>query len=171
MSKGADVMKSKINIKIVISIVSVVILMFAAGCTNTNKKSGNQQSSESSGISENNKTSNVTSPDDEAKNPTLTGRVVKMDGNKITIIKEIKKDNKTGSIAKTGVPAATKNMVTFEVDSKTAVIVETVFDQGIKSTDTTGSISDIKEYSIVDVSGNKDEDNIIATKVIVYIFK
>ncbi|MFT8314412.1 MAG: hypothetical protein ABF633_09140 [Clostridium sp.] len=168
-------MKSKKNIKIVISVVSLVILMFAAGCsnTNTNKNSGNQQSSATSGNSENNKSSNAASPDDEAKNATLSGTVTKTDGNKITIIKKIENKNGSASAPKIGSAEAAKNMVTFEVYNNTAVIVRTVTGKGAANSvgkDTTGSISDIKVDSFVDVWTKKDGDTVTATKVIVYIF-
>jgi hypothetical protein len=175
MSKGVCIMKSKNNIKIVISVVCLVIVMLAAGCSNTNKNPGNQQSSTTSGNSQNNKPSNAASPDAEAKDAALNGLVAKIDGNKITIIKMIKKDNKdnsNGSMPKKG-SAAAKNMITFEVNNNTTVIVRTVSGKGAQhsvATDAAGSTSDIKEDSFVDVWTKKDGDTVTATKVIVSIF-
>ena len=169
-------MKSKKNIKIMISVVCLVIVMLAAGCSNTNKNPGNQRSSTASGNSQNNKPSNVASPDAEAKDAALSGLVAKIDGNKITIIKMMKKNNKdnsNGSMPKKGSAAAAKNMITFEVDNNTTVIVRTVSGKGAQhsvATDAAGSTSDIKEDSFVDVWGNKDGDTVTATKVIVSIF-
>lgn len=166
-------MKSKKYIKIVISIVSLVVFMFLSGCSNTNKNPGNQQSSTASGNSQNNKPSNVASPDAEAKDASLSGLVAKIDGNKITIIKMMKKNNGTGSMPKKGGTAAAKNMVAFEVDNNTAVIIRTISGKGAENsvaTDAAGSISDIKEDSFVEVWGNKDGDTVTATKVIVSIF-
>ncbi|OMH22442.1 hypothetical protein AC231_01845 [Clostridium pasteurianum] len=159
-----------------ISVISLIILMLAAGCSNTNKNPSNQQSSTTSGNSENNKPSNAASPDSEAKDAALNGLVAKIDGNKISIIKMIKKDNKdnsNGSMPKKGSSAATKNMITFELSNNTTVIVRTVSNQGIKNTDTkdaAGSISDIKENSFVEVWTKKDGDTVTASKVIVSIF-
>lgn len=91
MSKGAGVMKSKKYIKIMINIVSIVIFMFTAGCSNTNTNPDNEQSSASSGNSENNKPSNAASQDAQAKDADLSSLVAKIAGDKITIIKIMKK--------------------------------------------------------------------------------
>lgn len=152
----------------------LVVFMFMSGCSNTN--TDNQQSSTTSDNSENNKPSNAASLDDEAKNATLSGIVTKTDGNKITIIKMMKKDNKdnsSGSMPKKASAAAAKNMITFEVNNNTTVIVRTVSGKGAQhsvATDAVGSISDIKVNSFVEVWTKKDGSTVTASKVIVSIF-
>jgi|GEM_PF-4227008 hypothetical protein len=160
-------MKSKKNIKIVISVVSLVILILVAGCSNTNKNPGNEQSGATSGNSQNNKSSDAAA----TSNPTLKGIVTKIEGKKITISKTTQKSNGIIVGHKNGSPAAANDIGIFEVNNDTTVIVRTVSDKGINYTDTAGSISDIKADSFVSIWGEKDGDTVTATKVIVSIFK
>jgi hypothetical protein len=165
-------MKSKKNIKIVIRVVSLVILILAAGCSNTNKNSGNEQSGATSGNSQNNKSSDAAAaPNTTTSNATLNGIVTKIEGNKITISKTTQKSNGIIVGHKNGSPAATNDIGIFEVNNDTTVIVRTVSDKGINYADTAGSISEIKVDSFVSIWGEKEGDTVTATKVIVSIFE
>jgi hypothetical protein len=166
-------MKSKKNIKIVISVVGLVILMIAAGCSNTNKNKnpGNEQSGATSGNSQNNKSSDAAAaPNTTTSNAALNGIVTKIEGNKITISKTTQKSNGSIVLHKKGSPAAASDIGIFEVNNDTTVIVRTLSDKGMNYTDTAASKSDIKVDSFVSIWGEKDGDVVTATKVIVSIF-
>ncbi|PJI07694.1 MULTISPECIES: hypothetical protein [Clostridium] len=162
-------MKSKKNIKIAISIVSLVILMFTVGCSNVNGNSNDKQSTVASDNSKN-KASNQSSSEVSTSKGDLNGKVAKIDGNNITIIKT---NEKKGSVSmpKKGSAAATQNMTTFQVSNDTAVTVRTSANKGMDNKDAAGTISDIKEDSMLMVWGKKDGDVFKATKVLVYVFK
>lgn len=166
MSKGVSIMKSKINIKIVVGAVSLVMVMLISGCSNLS--TDNQQPTAA------NSKSNPAASDESMDKADLSGNVAKIDESKITIVKTTKdkKDNVAKS-PKRGSALAAKSMVSFEVSNDTKVIVRTVenaFSNGNKYTDAAGSISDIKVNSMVNVWGKKEGYTIKAAKVLVYIF-
>jgi len=165
-------MKSKHNIKIVISVVSIIIFIFLTGCSTGNKNANNESSIQNSN-SNNNKSSDTTSPSNKTNNSDLMGTVTEVNGNKINITKTSKKSNGVGVGYKKGSPEYDKSLDIFEVTKDTNITVRTVSGKGAQhsvATDSAGSISDIKVNSFVEVWTKKDGSTVTASKVIVSIF-
>lgn len=157
MSKGVNKMKKIKGILLIMLCIGICI--FAQGC------SSNDKVDESSNSNNTKQESNETSED-----PVLSGRVVGINQKTISIIKsETKSDGVTVS-PKKGTQKAKENTVIFEVTDNTTVTLSTVDGDKLNSSQSKGSLSDIKEDSVIDVWGSNEKDTIVADKVVVYVF-
>lgn len=152
---------------IMLIMLCMCMCIFAQGCSSnengekgSNSNNTKQESNETKG--ESNKTS---------EEPVLSGSVVGINQKTISIIKSDRKSDEVTTAPKKGTEKAKENTVTFEVTDKTTVIVSTVSSDKLSSSESKGSLSDIKEDLSVDVWGSKEKDKVVASKVVVYVSK
>lgn len=153
-------MKSKNNFKIFL--IAAIFLIYASGCSFFNK--GEQSSADQN----KSKTEKMQENGAREENVNLKGRVLRIEGNEVTIAKITDKGSGNSSSPKVGAKISPKDMGKFKLTQNTKVIIRNSYGyegtgEGGRNEDRNGIKDDIKVGSFVEVWTEDGEDTTAKT--------
>lgn len=167
-------MKFNYRIKTLLGVVSILILLSAVGCSqsNTTTKSINNSTTSNRGSEKNDVSANNKSPESKSLqgDPDIKGYVTELNGDSIKISKVNKNSNGALVGSKKGSKTQANSTEQVAINNTINIIIRNSSNMGKTFTDKKGSISDIKVNSMVNIWGKKQGDNFVATDIVVFNF-